>query len=104
MSISKQEIKEYEINNILSSTKEDLEKLTDIELTTISDIIRCRKLNKDVRLYIIQSLLDSVHFLMMQEEKRLKKEEKDKNKDQRSIKTEEYFESTVNRLIKVLFP
>ena len=103
MPITKQEIKEYEINNILSSTKEDLEKLTDIELTTISDIIRCRKLNKDVRLYIIQNLLDSVHFLMMQEENRLKKEEKDKNKDQRRIKTEEYFESNIDRLIKVLF-
>ena len=103
MPITKQEIKEYEINNILSSTKEDLEKLTDIELTTISDIIRCRKLNKDVRLYIIQNLLDSVHFLMMQEENRLKKEEKDRNKDQRRIKTEEYFESNIDRLIKVLF-
>lgn len=75
MPISIQEIKEYEIHNILSSTKEDLEKLTDTELTTISDIIRCRKLNKDVNLYIIQNLLDSVHFLIMQEETRLRKEE-----------------------------
>lgn len=86
MPISLQKIKEHEINNILSSTKEDLEKLSDIELTTISDILTWRKKNKNINLYVIQNLLDAVHFLIMQESNRLKKEEVKNNNDQHDAK------------------
>ncbi len=85
MPISIKEITDYQMSVVLSSTKEDLEKLTDIELTTISDIIRCRKNNKDIRLYLIQNLLDAVHFLIMQEQDRLKNEISDKQKSHRTI-------------------
>lgn len=85
MPIPIKELKDYEMTNILSSTKEDLEKLTGIELTVISDILRNRKDNQQIRLYLIQNLLEAVHYSIMQEQDRLRNEDEEKRKSHRTI-------------------
>lgn len=67
MPYTNEEVRNDHILSILSSTKEELNELTDIELTTISDILRYRKQNPPP-LFTIQSLLDIVHFLIGEEE------------------------------------
>jgi hypothetical protein len=79
MPISEQEMKDYEMNNILSSTKEDLEKLTDIELTTISDVLSKRKNNKYIQPRV-QELLEISHYLMMQDSDRERKQAETKER------------------------
>ncbi len=102
MPISEQEMKDYEMSNILSSTKEDLEKLTDIELTTISDILSQRKNNRYIQPRT-QSLLELVHYLIMQDSDRERKqtELKEKHKENytagRKITMKEWDEELKNR-------
>lgn len=82
MPISIKEIIDYEMNIILSSTKEDLDKLTEIELKTISDILSKRKDNKYIQPRT-QSLLEIVHYLIGQDSDRERKqtELKEKHKE-----------------------
>lgn len=84
MPISIQKIKDHQKDVILSSTKEDLEKLTDIELTTISDVLSKRKNNKYIQPRT-QELLEITHYLIGQDSDRerkqaeLKKKQKEKS-------------------------
>lgn len=73
MPVSIQEITDYQMSVVLSSTKEDLEKLTEIELTTISDILSKRKNNKYIQPRV-QELLEISHYLMMQDSERERKQ------------------------------
>lgn len=82
MPISEQEMKDYEMNNILSSTKEDLDKLTEIELRTISDILSKRKDNRYIQPRT-QSLLELVHYLIGQDSDRERKQAKAKENSQK---------------------
>lgn len=79
MPISNQEMKNYQINVVLSSTKEDLEKLTDIELTTISDVLSKRKNNRYIQPRT-QSLLEIVHYLIGQDSDRERKQAETKER------------------------
>jgi hypothetical protein len=79
MPISNQEITDYEMNIILSSTKEDLDKLTEIELRTISDILSKRKDNRYIQPRT-QSLLEIVHYLIGQDSDRERKQTELKKK------------------------
>ena len=82
MPISNQEIIDYEMNIILSSTKEDLDKLTEIELRTISDILSKRKNNRYIQPRT-QSLLELVHYLIGQDSDRERKLTKAKENSQK---------------------
>lgn len=82
MPISIQEMKDYQKSVILSSTKEDLEKLTDIELTTISDVLSQRKDNKYIQPRT-QSLLEIVHYLIGQDSDRERKQAEAKENSQK---------------------
>ncbi len=82
MPISNQEIIDYEMNIILSSTKEDLDKLTEIELRTISDILSKRKNNRYIQPRT-QSLLELVHYLIGQDSDRERKQAKAKENSQK---------------------
>lgn len=82
MPISNQEIIDYEMNIILSSTKEDLDKLTEIELRTISDILSKRKDNRYIQPRT-QSLLELVHYLIGQDSDRERKQAKAKENSQK---------------------
>lgn len=82
MPIPIKEIKDYQKSVILSSTKEDLEKLTDIELTTISDILSKRK-NDGYIQPRTQELLEIAHYLMMQDSDRERKQAEAKENSQK---------------------
>ncbi len=82
MPISQQEITDYQMSVILSSTKEDLEKLTEIELTTISDILSKRRDSRYIQPRT-QSLLELVHYLIGQDSDRERKQAKAKENSQK---------------------
>lgn len=82
MSIPIKELKDYQKSVILSSTKEDLEKLTDIELTTISTILSKRKNNRYIQPRI-QELLEIAHHLMNQDSARERKQAEAKENSQK---------------------
>jgi chemotaxis protein CheY-P-specific phosphatase CheC len=84
MPISNEEVRNYQINSILSSTKEELNQLMDIELTSISDILRYRKQNPPP-LFTIQSLLKVVHFLIGEEESKISNKEVIPKKEKKQV-------------------
>lgn len=71
MPISNEEVRNYQIESIISSDKEELNKLSDTELSVIASILKYRKKNTDIRLFVIRDLLYSAHYLIMQEEEKI---------------------------------
>lgn len=81
MPYTNEEIRNDHIISILSSTKEELNQLSDAELSVIASILRYRTAvasignaepspaaNINIRLLTIRDLLYSVHYLIMEEE------------------------------------
>ncbi len=65
MPLSNKEVRDSDINLIISTSKEDLDKLSDDELMVICDVIRLRQ--KDdwkVKIKSIQNMFNTIHYLL----------------------------------------